>query len=63
MPSEGKNVKYVVVCFLETVFIVGFKFVRRQADSSGRINVTTVRMNIVEDDVSMLKLGSAAGLT
>ena len=46
-----------------SVFIAGFKFVReRQEDSSGRINVTTERMDIVEDDVSMLKLGSAAVL-
>ena len=59
MPSEGKN---VVACFLESVFIIGFKFVRGQADSSGRIYVTTERMNIVEDDVSILKLGSAAVL-
>ena len=59
MPSEGKN---VVACFLESVFIVCFKFVRGQADSSGRINATTERMNIVEDDVSLLKLGSAAVL-
>jgi len=43
-------------------FIVGFKFVRGQADSSGRINVTTERMYIVEDDISLLKLGSAAVL-
>ncbi|XP_078357910.1 uncharacterized protein LOC144642734 isoform X2 [Oculina patagonica] len=60
MSSQGKN---VVSCFLESVFIACVKFVReRQEDSSGRINVVTERMNIVEDDVSMLKLGSAAVL-
>lgn len=60
MSSQGKN---VVSCFLESVFIAGFKFVReRQEDSSGRMNVTTEQINIVEDDVSMLKLGSAAVL-
>lgn len=58
MSSQDKN---VVSCFLESVFIAGFKFVReRQEDSSGRINVTTGRMNIVQDNVSMLKLGSAS---
>ena len=59
MPSEGKN---IVACFLESVFIVGFKFVREQADSSGRIYVMMERMNIVGDNVFMLKLGSAAVL-
>jgi len=54
MPSEGKN---IVACFLESVFIVGLKFVRGEADGSDRINVTMERMNIVEDDVSLLKLG------
>ena len=48
MPSEGKN---VVAYFLESVFTVSLKFVRGQADSSGRINVMTKKMNIVEDDV------------
>ena len=58
--SQGKN---VVSCFLESVFGAGFKFVReRQEDSSGSINVSTGRMDIVEDDASMLKLGSAAVL-
>ena len=56
MSSQGKK---VVSCFLESVFTAGFKFVReRQEDSSGRMNVTTEQINIVEDDVSMLKLGS-----
>ena len=60
MSSQGKN---VVSCFPESVFIAGFKFVReRQEDSTSRINVATGRMSIVEDDVSMLKLGSAAVL-
>ena len=58
--SQGKN---VVSCFLESVFGAGFKFVReRQEDSSGSISVSTGRMDIVEDVVSMLKLGSAAVL-
>lgn len=52
---QGKN---VVLCFLESVFGVGFKFVReRQEDSLGSINVLIGRMDIVEDDVLMLKLG------
>ena len=56
--SQGKN---VVSCFLESVFGARFRFVReRQEGSSDRINVSTERMDIVEDDVSMLKLGSAA---
>ena len=55
--------KNVVSCFLESVFGAGFKFVReRQKDSSDSIYVSTERMDIVEDDVSMLKLGSAAVL-
>ena len=60
--SQGKN---VVSCFLESVFGACFRFVReRQEGSSARINVSTERMllYIVEDDVSMLKLGSAAVL-
>ena len=58
--SHGKN---VVSCFLESVFGAGFKFVReRQEDSSNNIYVSTERMDIFEDDVSMLKLGSAAML-
>ena len=45
------------------MFTAGSKFVReRQQDSSGRMNVTTQQINIVEVDVSMLKLGSAAVL-
>ena len=57
---QGKN---VVSCFLKSVFGAGFKFVReRQEDSSDNIYVSTERMDIFEDDVSMLKLGSAAML-
>ena len=64
MVKEMASGKDVVSCYLESVLIAGFKFVReRQEDSqSSRFDVTTVNMNIVEDDVSLLKLGSAAVL-
>ena len=61
MVKEMASGKDVVSCYLESVLIAGFRFVReRQEDSqSSRLDVTTVNMNIVEDDVSLLKLGSA----
>ena len=58
--SRGKE---IVSCVLESVLIAGFKFVvESQEASSGRIMVTRESSNITEDDVSLLKLGSAATL-
>ena len=60
VPLRGKE---IVSCILESVLIAGFKFVRESQEASSRtVMVARESINISEDDVSLLKLGSAAAL-
>lgn len=60
VPLRGKE---IVTCILECVLIAGFKFVRESQEASSRtVMVARESINISEDDVSLLKLGSAAAL-
>ena len=57
VPLRGKD---IVSCILESVVNAGFKFVRESQGES--VMVARESVDISEDDVSLLKLGSAAAL-
>ena len=59
VPSRGKE---IVSCILESVVSAGFKFVRESQEVSSTVLVARESVDISEDDVSLLKLGSAAAL-
>ena len=59
VPSRGKE---IVLCILESVVRAGFKFIRESQEVSSTVMAARESVDISEDDVSLLKLGSAAAL-
>ena len=59
VPLRGKE---IVSCVLESVVNAGFKFIRESQEASSTVMVARESVDISEDDVSLLKLGSAAAL-
>ena len=58
VPWRGKE---IVPSILESVVSAGFNFVRKSQEASSTVMVVRESVDISEDDVSLLKLGSATG--